>query len=134
MAQKNLIETVQELYAAFGRGDIPALIAGLDADITWVNPGPPGSPYFGTHKGHAGIGKLFGFLGEHMDIQLVQPTAFMTDGRQVVVLLRMEMVARPTGQRVAQECAHVWTFKDGRPIHFHDFQNNSAVAAALGLP
>jgi len=50
---------------------------------------------------------------------------------KVVVLLDMELVARATGEKVVQKVAHVWTFQDGRAVHFHDFQNSYAVAAAL---
>jgi ketosteroid isomerase-like protein len=56
------------------------------------------------------------------------------DARQddkVLVLLDMALVVRATGKMVVQKVAHVWTFQDGRPIHFHDFQNSHAVAAAL---
>ena len=29
------IETVQHLYAAFGRGDVPTILAGLADDVDW---------------------------------------------------------------------------------------------------
>jgi ketosteroid isomerase-like protein len=29
------LETVQQIYAAFGRGDIPAILAALDDDVKW---------------------------------------------------------------------------------------------------
>lgn len=132
MAEQSNIETVQTLYAAFGRGDIPAVIEGLAPDITWVNPGPAEIRYFGTHHGReAVLANIFGFIGENMDIQVFTPQAMLSDGDKVVVLLHMEVVLRPSGRRVVQEVAHAWTFKDGRPVHFHDFQNNSAIASAL---
>ena len=31
-------QVLQDIYAAFGRGDIPALISGLDQDIAWNAP------------------------------------------------------------------------------------------------
>lgn len=132
MADHTLIETAQGLYAAFGRGDIDALMAQLDPDVTWVNPGPAEIRYFGTHRGReAVLANVFGFLAEHMDFQVFEPNCFLSNGDKVVVLLHCEMVVRPSGRRVVQEVAHALTFKNGRLMHFHDYQNNSAVASAL---
>jgi ketosteroid isomerase-like protein len=132
MAQGNLVETVQRLYGAFGQGDIETVMNGLDAEITWVNPGPAEIPYFGTHQGRqAVLQNIFGFLGQNIDIQVFQPTSMLAQDDKVVVLLDMELAARATGKKVVQKVAHVWTFKDGRPVHFHDFQNSYAIAAAL---
>jgi ketosteroid isomerase-like protein len=43
----------------------------------------------------------------------------------------MEAVARSTGKRIVQEAAHVFTFRAGKLIGFHDFQNSHAVLDAL---
>jgi ketosteroid isomerase-like protein len=132
MAQGNLIEKVQALYAAFGRGEIQTVLEALDPQIVWENPGPAEVRYFGTHRGpEAVLRNIFGFLQEFVDIKRLEPTRFLADDDKVVVLLQMELVTRPAGKQVAQEVAHVWTFKNGRVAHFHDFQNNAAVAAAL---
>lgn len=34
------LEIVQGVYAAFGKGDIPALLGALADDIEWTFPGP----------------------------------------------------------------------------------------------
>jgi uncharacterized protein len=131
MAQ-NLIERTQSMYAAFGRGDIPAVIEALDPKITWVNPGPSDISYFGTHRGReAVLTKIFAFLGSTLKIDVFQPHKFLADGDTVVVLIHVEAVAQPTGRRLVQEACHVWTFTDGSPTHFHDFQDNAAIVAAL---
>jgi hypothetical protein len=132
MAQSNLIEKVQALYAAFGRGDVQTVLDGMDPDVVWVNPGPAEIRYFGTHRGReAVLRNIFGFLAEHVDIKRLEPKRFFTEDDKVVVLLEMELVTRPAGTKLEQEVAHVWTFKNGRLTHFHDFQNNAAIAAAL---
>lgn len=132
MDQEANLRIVQDLYAAFGRGDIAAVLAGLSPDVTWVNPGPPDFPYFGTHRGAEQVARnIFAFIGEHLDIQLMNPTGLFAAGDRVVVLLHMEAVARKTGRKVVQEVVHAWTLRDGRCVHFHDYQDNAAVLAAL---
>ena len=132
MNQEANVRIVQDLYAAFGRGDIAAVLAGLDPDVTWVNPGPTDIRYFGTHRGPEAVThNVFAFIAEHLDIHAMTPTDLLTKGDRVVVLLHMESTARKTGRRVTQEIVHAWTLKDGRTIHFHDYQDNAAIAAAL---
>ena len=132
MSQESNVRVAHELYAAFGRGDIPAVIQGLDPEITWVNPGPGDYAYFGTHRGQDQVLKnVFMFLGENIDVEVMTPTDTLASSDKVVVLLHMECTAKKTGRKVVQEVAHVWTFKNGRPVHFHDFQDNAAIVTAL---
>lgn len=46
MDRSNL-EVVQELYAAFGRGDMPAMLALLDPNVQWDYPGTADVPWAG---------------------------------------------------------------------------------------
>ena len=132
MTQENNVRVAQQLYAAFGRGDVPAVLEGLDPNITWVNPGPSDLAYFGTHRGRDQVARnVFGFIGENMSIEVLDIKDMLANGDTVVVLLHMETTMPKTGRRVVQEVAHVWTFSAGRPAHFHDFQDNAALAAAL---
>jgi ketosteroid isomerase-like protein len=132
MTEQANLQKVRELYAAFGAGNVAAVLEALDADITWENPGPAQFAYFGTHRGRAAVAaNIFGFLGEHLDFQLFEPRNMLASGDTVVVLLHCEAVARKTGRRIVQDIAHAFTFRQGRPVHFHDYQDSAQVAAAL---
>jgi uncharacterized protein len=126
------LEIVRRAYAAFGGGDMPALLALFDPEIVWVNPGPESLSYFGTHRGPAAIAKnVFGFLAENLQFEVFEPREFFANETKVVVLLHMEAVVRRTGQRVVQEVAHVFSIRGGRVVAFHDFQDSWALARAL---
>jgi hypothetical protein len=56
--QKN-VRIVKEAFAAFGRGDIQALLALFAEDIEWITPGE-GLPLAGTYRGHAAVATFFG--------------------------------------------------------------------------
>lgn len=131
MEEINLQKT-RELYSYFGAGNIPALLAALDPDIVWVNPGPSDFAYFGSHRGPEAVAKnIFGFIAENLDFQLFEPRSMLADGDKVVVLIHAEAVARKTGRRIVQDIAHAFTFREGRPVHFHDYQDTAQIAAAL---
>ena len=132
MSEIQNLQATQKLYAAFGSGDIPAVLDALDPDIVWENPGPEGFRYFGTHRGRAAIlENVFGFIAENLDLQVFEPRDMLAKGDKVVVLIHYEGVARRTGRRIVQDIAHAFTFKDGRPVHFRDHQDSAQVAAAL---
>ena len=59
--EASLVETVQTLYAAFGRGDIPTLLSHLSEEVDWrlnVDQEAPGAnriPDFRPFRGREGV-------------------------------------------------------------------------------
>ncbi len=49
------VDVVRELYAAFARRDMNAILAMLSPDIIWSEPENPFNPAAGTRRGHAGF-------------------------------------------------------------------------------
>src|SRR4029453_6620231 len=66
-------DIIQAAYAAFGRGDIPALLELLDDDIEWTFHGSIGLAYMGTVRGKAAVARWFGHVAELDDIQAFEP-------------------------------------------------------------
>jgi ketosteroid isomerase-like protein len=59
MSLEENAQTAQEGYAAFGRGDVPAILELLTDDIEWIEPGPPDViPAAGTYRGKEEVGRL----------------------------------------------------------------------------
>ena len=59
------IALVQSMYAAFGRGDIPAIVAACAPDIAWEVVGPAKDfPLFGVRHGSAEVERFFRQLPE----------------------------------------------------------------------
>ena len=48
MSEQTNVEVVHQAYAAFGRGDIPAVLSALTDDVEWTLQGPPVIPWAGT--------------------------------------------------------------------------------------
>ncbi len=54
------IDTVKQIYEAFGRGDIPAIIDKLDSNVEWdVELSTPGVPWLQPRRGAANIPAFF---------------------------------------------------------------------------
>lgn len=63
MTEQENILLVQELYTAFGRGDVPAILDRLTDDVAWYDPGPPEVPHANRSGGPEEVGSFFGRLG-----------------------------------------------------------------------
>ena len=127
------IQAAVDGYAAFGRGDIAAILAVLTDDVEWINPGPPDViPGAGTHRGKEAVGAFFGTLAESTDFQVFEPREFIAQGDKVVALIYSESTARSTGRHVVDHAAHLWTFRDGKVAGFQVFQDTAALVAAYG--
>jgi ketosteroid isomerase-like protein len=117
-------QTVQDIYAAFGRGDIPAILERLADDVRWDHlPDGGGAqrhdvPWLRERTGRDEVGGFFEALGG-LEIHELAPTGFFEAGDTVVVLLDEDATVRATGERFRDRTAHVWAFgPDGRVVEF----------------
>jgi hypothetical protein len=134
VSEEQNLATVQDMYAAFGQGDIATVLGHLAPDIEWVNAGPSAISYFGTHRGHDEVlSRVFQFLGENLDIAVFEPRDFFASGEKVAVILRMEATVRGTGRSFGEDLAHLFTFRDGKVVRFQDIQETAGIAAAFGV-
>ena len=124
--------TVQSIFEAFGRGDIPGVLGHVSEDVTWKAPGPDVVTYFGDRRGHAGATEFFVQLGTSVDFEHFEPVAFVAEGDKVVVLGRERGRVKNTGKTFDNEWALVFTFSGGKVSDFQLYENTAAVAEAFG--
>jgi uncharacterized protein len=117
-------QTVQDIYAAFGRGDIPAILDKLADDVCWDHlPDGGGAqrhdvPWLRERTGRDEVAGFFDALGG-LEIHVFAPTVILADGDTVVALIDEDATVRATGERFRDKTAHVWTFgPDGRVVEF----------------
>ena len=131
MSQQN-IDVVQSGYAAFGRGDIPGLLALLDASVEWKTPGTLDLPTAGTRRGHAEVAAFFGTLNEIIDFEHFEPQTFLADGDRVVVFgIDRLKVKGGSGKSLSEDWCHVFTVRGGKIVAFQEYIDTAALAAEL---
>ena len=121
---------VQTAYAAFGRGDIPALLEMLTEDVRWQFVGDRKAPYTGTTKGRSQVGEWFGSVAQADDIQTFEPRQFLVGADHVSVIGWERSVAKPSGKAFESEWVHIWRVRDGRISSFLGMLDTEASAAA----
>lgn len=121
---------IQTAYAAFGRGDIPAMLNLLTDDVRWQFTGDRKAPYTGTLSGRSQIGEWFGAVARADDIQAFEPREFLVGTDHVTVLGWERTVSKPAGKAFECEWVHVWRVRDGRISSFWGMLDTEASASA----
>lgn len=121
---------VSSIYQAFGRGDLPAILALLDDRVRWQFIGPRGLPITGSFVGRDAAAGWFGAVAAHEGVQAFEPREMIDAGRHVTVLGWERTQALPAGAVFETEWAHVWTVEDGRVTRFWGIYDSEASANA----
>lgn len=129
----NNIETTQAIFAAFGAGDIPAILEHLADDIVIEFYGPAPIPYAGTWRGHAEARRFFETVLSSVRINQFDPEEFLADADKVIVTGHLNLVALTTGRTIDSDFVHVITLSEGKWTRFRDFMNTAVAAAAFAV-
>ena len=128
MNQQN-IDLVKSSYAAFGRGDLDAILATMDPSVEWKTPGGAELPFAGTRRGTAQVREFFTTLSEVVDFEQFEPQTFIADGDRVVVLGVDRLKVKATGKSISESWCHVMTVRNGKIVAFVEYMDTAAIAA-----
>lgn len=124
------LATVQAAYAAFGRGDLPALLEMLTDDVSWKFVADRAAPYTGEVRGRGQVGEWFGSVFQADDIQAFEPRRFHAGADHVTVIGWERTAGRASGKVFECDWVHIWTLRDGKVAGFFGILDSEASAAA----
>lgn len=131
----NNANTVREIYEAFGRGDVPAILARLDENVEWeYGAAPHGVPWLEPRHGRNEAAKFFESLAV-IEIHSFVPKAILEGEKLVVAVVDITFTVKKTGKKVVeQDEAHIWRFNDaGKVVRFrHCSDTNQHMQAFRG--
>lgn len=127
------VSTVQKMYEAFGRGDVPGVLEHVSEDTVWdFNGGRAEVPWHAPVKGRSELLGFFQSFGGNVEVHVFQPREFMPSGPHVLVDLHIEYTVRKTGTRVVQDQIHWWTFDDhNRATRMRHYEDTAQVLASV---
>lgn len=117
---------IQQIYAAFGRQDVPAILELVSETPDWEFVGSPGLAYAGNRRTRAEVGGFFAAVGATDDVHAFEPREFITAGEHVTVLGWESATARDTGKPFATEWVHLFTVREGKVTRWRGFFNTAA--------
>ena len=129
----NLI-VIDGAYKAFAEGDIPAVLAVMDANIIWNeaegNAYADGNPYIGPDEVLNGV---FARIGDdHEYFNLTDIKLHEMSNNQVLATLRYKAKIKKNGVEYNTQAAHLWTLKNGKVINFQQYVDTKQLADAFG--
>lgn len=128
------IATIQQLYQAFGRGDVPTILELLRPDVEWEHDAiDHGIPWLRPGRGRDHVVAFFGELSK-LQFHVFAPEFFLKDDSHVAVFVRHDVTNTATGKRFAGVEIHYWTFDGAGRIarlkHFADTAQHKSAATA----
>ena len=127
-AQQN-VETVREMYAAFGRGDIDAIVAKCTKDVEWITHLDPIVPWSGDHSGKEFVPAFFGSIFGSVDVTAFEPQEFVAQGDTVVSIGSFGCHTRANDKDATSRWIFVWKFRDGMVSFYEQFHDENLADA-----
>jgi len=126
-------DVIRGVYAAFQKGDIPAVLGAMAPDIVWNEaenfPYADKNPYIGPDAILAGV---FARLGGEWDGFSVKEEELIDAGDTIVTLGRYGGAPKATGNKINAQFAHIWKFKNGKIVSFQQYTDTLQTMLAMG--
>jgi ketosteroid isomerase-like protein len=129
------VQLAKDMYAAFGRGDIPAVLAAFHPEVAWRQ--AEGNPY--QRDGAVWIGpqavldNLFMRIGAEWDGFTITIRNIHDAGEYVVIEGRYTGTFKPSGRKLDSQLCHVLGFQDGKLRSFQQYLNTAQLQAVMAV-
>jgi len=126
------IKIIEQVYDAFGRGDVAAILDVVTDDVDWASETTSTvAPWYGVRHGKDGVAKFFADYGSTMEVQEFRPISIAANDNDVLTVVRLRATSRATGKSVAMDLHHVFTFREGRIAYYRGTEDTAQTEAAL---
>jgi len=127
-------KTIEGMYEAFGRGDIPVIIGALDPDVEWWEAEnfiyADNNPYIGPQAVLEGV---FARIGNEWEWFTVTPDEVLDAGESIVGRGYYAGKYRQTGREVRAQFAHVFSFRNGKVVKFQQYTDIAQFQKAVSV-
>src|SRR5712671_6546989 len=132
MSADDNIKVIQQVYEAFGRGDVAAIADAVADDVDWAaEASSSAAPWYGVHHGKDGVGSFFAAFGSTMEVEEFTPISIAANDTDVLTVVRFRARSRATGKTAAMDLHHVFTFRDGKIAYYRGTEDTAQTQAAL---
>ena len=111
MANEKNIETVKGMYAAFGKGDVAAILSGLAENVDWgVETEARDVPWWQRYRGRADVARFFVALDAETVFTKFEPQSFVAQSDEVITQVDWSARSKRTGKTIDQTTTHRFHF------------------------
>ena len=133
MSTEQNIQTIKQMYQAFGSGDVQAILDRVTDDVDWsTDAAIESAPWYGPRQGKDGLITFFDGVAKTGPVTEFTPLAFAgNDDGDVLVFLRYAFTVAATGKQVAMNMHHYFKFRGGKACFVRSSEDTAQVTAAL---
>ncbi len=123
VSDPNNLAVIQGAYDAFSKGDVPSVLAALDANVVWNeaegNAYADGNPYKGPDAVLKGVFERIGADYEYFNLSDIK--LHEVSNNQVFATMRYNGKLKKNSAIIDAQAAHFWTLKDGKVTAFQQY-------------
>jgi len=132
-AKEKNVEIVQNLYSAFAKGDVPAVLEKFHPKIEWNEaenfPYADGNPYIGPQAVLEGVFARLG--GEWEYWNLTEQIYYEANSGEIIVTGRYKAKNKMTAKEINVQFVHMWTLNDGLVTKFQQYVDTYQTVQAM---
>jgi ketosteroid isomerase-like protein len=126
------IKTITEVYEAFGRGDVAAILDTLTDDVDWAaEAGSHGAPWYGVRHGKDAVAEFFTAFGSTMEVVEFTPVSVAANETDVLTVVRFRARSRSTGKAAEMDLHHYFKFRDGKIAYYRGTEDTAQTETVL---
>jgi ketosteroid isomerase-like protein len=129
MSENDNVQKLQQLYAAFGRGDINTILSNVTDDVSWGTDTTVDVPWYRIRKGRDGVADFFATLAREVDFPEFTPSQYASVGDIVYAHVDLTYKFKHNGRGASSGSVHEFTFRDGKVSRFRAFEDTATVNA-----
>ncbi|MGH7484044.1 MAG: nuclear transport factor 2 family protein [bacterium] len=131
MSENDNITKMQQMYVAFGQGDITTILANVTEDCDWGTATVAQEiPWYRIRQGRGGVADFFQTLAGEVDFQRFEPNLYAAAGDDVLVHLDYTYQMKRSGKVAPSAAMHRFTFRDGKVARFRAYEDTAAIRDA----
>ena len=126
------IKTITQVYEAFGRGDVAAILDAVTDDVDWAaEAASSAAPWYGVRHGRDAVAAFFSDFGSTMEVEEFTPVSFAANDTDVLTMVRFRARSRSTGKTAAMNLHHYFKFRDGKIAYYRGTEDTAQTETAL---
>ena len=132
MSADDNIKTIAQVYDAFGRGDVAAILDAVTDDVDWASEAASdAAPWWGVRHGKEAVAAFFTEFGSIMEVDEFTPVSFAANETDALTVVRFRVHSRATGKSAAMDLHHIFTFRDGKIAYYRGTEDTAQTEAVL---
>jgi ketosteroid isomerase-like protein len=126
------IKTIAQVYGAFGRGDVAAILDAVTDDVDWAaETTSAAAPWYGVRHGKDAVAAFFAAFGSAMEVEEFTPISFAANDTDVLTVVRFRSKSRSTGKTAAMDLHHYFKFREGKIAYYRGTEDTAQTEAVL---